>query len=266
MQFDFGKNWAKFSRNALNFEKVDQARSDFATLMQGVEIRGKSFLDIGFGQGLSLLIAVEMGASVVGCDINPTCREVLEQNKQYFPDIALGEIPVISCSILDEGKVAELRKASPDQNGVYDIVHSWGALHHTGDMRKAILNAASLVKPGGHLVLAIYNRHWSSLFWLGVKWLYCQAPPWFQKMMVAMFYPLIWFAKFLVTGSNPKKQKRGMDFYYNVIDWVGGYPYEYAKREEIVDLVKALGFQCIKSFPPRVPTGCNVFTFKKTKI
>ncbi|MCK4793431.1 MAG: class I SAM-dependent methyltransferase [Desulfobacteraceae bacterium] len=261
MQFDFGKNWARFSRNALNSEKVDQARSDFATLMQGVEIRGNSFLDIGFGQGLSLLIAAEIGASVVGCDINPKCREVLEQNKQYFPDIAQEEIPVIIGSILDEGVVAELRKASPDQNGVNNIVHSWGVLHHTGDMRKAILNAASLVKPGGYLVLAIYNRHWTSLIWLFIKWFYNKSPALIRKSMIALLYPVIYLAKLAVTRNDPKKQKRGMDFYYNVVDWVGGYPYEYATTGEIEEMLARSGFRPIQMIPAQVPTGCNEFVF-----
>ena len=41
--------------------------------------------------------------------------------------------------------------------GTWDIVYSWGVLHHTGQMRAAFGNIAPLVQPGGQLLLAIYN-------------------------------------------------------------------------------------------------------------
>ena len=81
--------------------------------------------------------------------------------------------------------------------------------------------------------------------------------------MIIFFYPGIWIAKLLVTGENPKKQSRGMDFWHDVVDWVGGYPYEYASILEIEDLLGGLGFRCIKKVPAQVPTGCNEFVFRK---
>jgi SAM-dependent methyltransferase len=77
MQFDFGSNWIAFSRRALTPEKVELARRDFTRLLKGIDLKGKSFLDIGFGQGLSLLLAQEAGAHVFGNDINPKCRVAL---------------------------------------------------------------------------------------------------------------------------------------------------------------------------------------------
>lgn len=264
--FDFGKNWAEFSRYALTPEKVSQARSDFAALMQGVELRGRSFLDLGFGQGLSLLIAAAQGAKVAGCDINPTCREVLEQNRRFFPELDKTPIPTIIGSVLDEEVIAALRLASPDPQGTYDIVHSWGVLHHTGDMARALTMAADLVAPGGYLVLALYNRHWSSPLWLSLKWIYNRSSDRTQRLLVALFYPIIYLAKLVVTGENPRKQKRGMDFYYNVIDWVGGYPYEYATRDEITSRLQPLGFEFRRFVQAQVPTGCNEFVFQRTAV
>jgi 2-polyprenyl-6-hydroxyphenyl methylase/3-demethylubiquinone-9 3-methyltransferase len=130
-------------------------------------------------------------------------------------------------------------------------------------MKQAIQNTASMVRPGGHLILALYNRHWTSPFWLIVKWLYNNSPPIIQKTMVTALCPIIYGAKFIVTGKNPKKQSRGMDFYYDVIDWVGGYPYESAAIEEVESFVLKMGFKKIKSIPAQVPTGCNEFIFVK---
>jgi SAM-dependent methyltransferase len=254
MQFDFGRNWDEFSRHALNGAKVAEAKEYFEILIDGIELKGKSFLDIGFGQGLSLLIATEMGALTTGVDINPTCAEVLKRNAGFYPDIDTESIKVITGSILDPKIMEKLNEG-------FDIVHSWGVLHHTGNMHQAIINAASLVKSGGYLVLAIYNKHWSSPVWLSVKWLFNISPRWLQKTMTGIFYPVIWLAKLFVTRKNPFSQERGMVFFYDIIDWLGGYPYEYASRIELQKIIEQLGFRIFRTMPANVPTGCNEFIF-----
>ena len=261
MQFNFGQNWKEFSAKALSGEKIDEARKDFAALLE-LDISGKSFLDIGFGQGMSLLLATERSAETFGCDINPICKEVLQHNQlNYFSHLKSKEIPVVVGSILEDDVLTEIKSMSI--SGEFDIVHSWGVLHHTGDMTKAIENASSLVKENGILVLAIYNKHWSSKMWLFIKWFYCKSPKFLQQLLIFLFYPIIWLAKFLVTGKNPKKQQRGMDFFYNIIDWVGGYPYEYETIEATKIRMEQLGFDCLKTIPAEVPTGCNEFVFRK---
>ena len=128
-------------------------------------------------------------------------------------------------------------------------------------MWQAIDNAASLVQPGGMLFLALYNRHWTSPAWTVVKYCYVRAPAWLQKVIVTAFYPVILAAKWAVTGRNPMVMDRGMDFYYNVVDWVGGYPYEYATRAEVIHYLEARKFALRISAPADVPTGCNEYVF-----
>ena len=262
-QFDFGKNWAEFSANSATCERITQARTQFAELMKGIELQGRSFLDIGFGQGFSLLTARALGAEVVGCDIDPKCHEVIQRNRSLFPDAGNGRIPLRIGSILDNSTVDALRREQAAHVQGYDIVHSWGVLHHTGAMHRAIANAASLVRPGGHLVIAIYNRHWSSLAWRWIKGLYVHCPASLQRLLVFTLYPVVLGAKWMVTGKNPKRMERGMEFYYNVVDWVGGYPYEYASTDEIEQLCRPLGFSVVRVTPAIVPTGCNEFVFRK---
>ena len=84
--------------------------------------------------------------------------------------------------------------------------------------------------------------------------------------MVTVLSPIIYGAKFIVTGKNPKKQSRGMDFYYDVIDWVGGYPYEYAAIREMDSFISRMGFKKVKSIPAQVPTGCNEFIFERKEF
>ena len=256
--FDFGENWSEFSTHALTPDRVAQARLDFARLLGDIPLRGQTFLDIGFGQGLSLLTAASMGATVHGCDLNPKCAEVLQRNRPNFPELKTTP-PATVGSILDERVVAQLRPVGSDSG--FAMVHAWGVLHHTGNMALAIRHAAGLVAPEGHLVLALYNRHWSGPAWHLIKKCYVHSPRWLQRGLIGIFYPIIYGAKWIVTGKNPKQQERGMDFYYDVVDWVGGYPYEYASRDEIVHTLGKLGFKLVKAVPARVPTGCNEFIF-----
>ena len=263
-QFDFGANWQAFSENALTIQRVAEAKQDFAKLLAGIELNNQSFLDIGFGQGLSLLIATAMGARTVGCEVDPICAEVLRKNRaRYFLEIGDFEIPIVIGSILDHATIERLREESPDQiDRRYSVVHAWGALHHTGDMYAAILNAASLVKSGGYFVLSIYAHHWSSTGWCIFKLLYNRSPALIQRILIILLYPMVYVAKWLTTRRNPLKQARGMDFYYDLLDWAGGYPYEFATAGEIEDLLTPFGFRLKRCISPAVPTGCNEFVFR----
>lgn len=264
-QFDFGQNWLAFSEHALSPQRVEQAKRHFVHLLGDIEVENRSFVDIGFGQGLSLLVATTMGGRTVGCDINPLCARVLHDNQtRAFPELNGHAIPVVVGSILEPSVVNAVQQKSPDKStGSYDIVHSWGVLHHTGNMTTAIRNAASLVAPDGHFIIAIYNRHWSSGCWNVIKRLYNACPKLIQRIMTALLWPVIFIAKWLVTRRSPFRQTRGMDFYYNVVDWIGGYPYEYGSVDEIVRLVEAHGFQAERVMPAEVPTGCNEFIFRR---
>lgn len=262
-QFDFGENWVDFS-NAVSSESFNQARQQFLELTGEVINEDKSFLDVGFGQGFNLLSATVQGMDVVGCDINPKCAEALKINVEHFGlDGANEKVHIHIGSILDDSTISLLADDTLSDNGQFDIVHSWGVLHHTGNMNKAIDNAVSLVKPGGHFVVALYNKHWTSPIWTGIKWFYCHVPSFIQKAMVHTLYGVIWLAKLVVTRKNPFKMQRGMNFYHDVVDWVGGYPYEYASQKEVVEMLKMHGMSLEKVIPAEVPTGCNQFVFVK---
>jgi SAM-dependent methyltransferase len=256
-RFDFGGNWISYSRHALTKERIEAARNDFKELFRDIALSGSTFLDIGFGQGLALLYAAERGAEVIGCDINTKCKESLLLTAKAFGSDP--SFPIVIGSILSEATISQLQRHHP----TYDIVHSWGVLHHTGDMAQALHAACNLTRKGGYLVLALYNKHWSSKGWQCVKWLYCHVPSLVQRLLVAVFVPVIFMAKLLVTGRNPLRQQRGMDFYHDCIDWIGGYPYEFASVQEVRSIVERQSFECVKVIGAKVPTGCNQFVFRK---
>ncbi len=259
--YDFGQNWKDFSNNALEVVNIEQSLSDFKNLIDHEDIKNKTFIDIGFGQGLNLLNASLLGADTLGCDINPKCKEVLEFNQKKYPNIGDKKIPVIVGSILDIETINSIKKYREN----FDIVHSWGVLHHTGKMWKAIDIACSLVNKNGKLIISIYNKHWSSPLWRLIKLFYNIAPKFIKWIMIKIFYVVIFMAKFLVTFKNPLKKKRGMNFYYDIIDWLGGYPYEYANIKEITDYIEKMNFKTIKVKAAQVPTACNEYIFERTE-
>lgn len=259
-QFDFGENWVQFTERALTREKVKQAKNDFIRLTSGINLDNIYFLDVGFGQGLSLLIAKQLGCKVLGCEINPKCIISLNKTMMHFPSIKTKEIPIVLGSILEKRILTKLKKRS--EQG-YGIVHSWGVLHHTGNMKLAIENVSSLVQKNGYLILAIYNKHWSSPMWKIIKKIYGGSPFVIKKTIIYLLYPFILVAKIIVLRKNPFEKNRGMDFYYDTIDWIGGYPYEYASVEEISNLVNTFGFKLIRIIHTQVPTGCNQYVFQK---
>ena len=253
--FEFGKNWESFSRSALDEDSVREAEASLRHLLGVEDLRGKSFLDVGCGSGLFSVAAARLGADpVVGTDVDPRCITVAAGNTSKFA----GNAPPPRfqvLSVLDADGVRGL--------GLYDIVYAWGALHHTGRMWDAVLNAAQCAAPRGLFAIAIYNKHATSPAWRMIKKVYNIAPGPLKALMIYFFTGVIFVAKALVTRRNPLAQRRGMNFFHDVVDWVGGYPYEYASLDEIVNFVERLGFRTINTVPAQVPTGCNEFVFEK---
>ena len=253
ISFNFGENWQNFSSGSLDDAKFAEAVKSLSTLIGKDSLINKTFLDIGCGSGIFSIAASHLGVrKVVGIDISKESIDTSKANKNKFA--SQNNIEFIHKSIFDED-VAGL--------GKFDIVYSWGVLHHTGKMWEAIDNASKLVDDKSILTIAIYNKHWSSGAWGQIKRIYNWMPMFGKKIMIWLFYLVIALAKFIKSGKNPFKKRRGMNFYYDVVDWIGGYPYEYATKDEIIKYLEARGFRCIKSTQPPMPTGCNEFVFVK---
>jgi 2-polyprenyl-6-hydroxyphenyl methylase/3-demethylubiquinone-9 3-methyltransferase len=173
---------------------------------------------------------------------------------------------VVEGSVLDDELVGGLEPA--------DVVYSWGVLHHTGDMYRAILNASRLVKPGGRLAIAIYNRIDKPVFnsdrWVRIKRFYNRAPRPVQYVL-EVGYRLAWVLRQLAHGRNPLrvareyKHSRGMAVKTDLTDWLGGYPYEFATPDEIVAFCEGqCGLRAIKVVPVEASSmGNHEFVFAR---
>lgn len=250
-RFNFGVNWLAYSGRAFNSKAFTEAQTSLGTLIGREKISGATFLDIGSGSGIFSLGARALGANhVTGIDISEESVEAAEANARRLniSDVTFHRQDIFS----NDSNLA-----------TYDIVYSWGVLHHTGDLWQALTKAASHVTPGGLLVIAIYNRHWSSPIWHAIKRTYTASPRLLQKIIIYIFYAVIYLTKLMVTGKNPLSRRRGMNFYYDVVDWIGGYPYEYASAEEVRTFLEKHSFRLQKMVPTPLPTGNNEFVFQK---
>src|SRR5262249_464119 len=121
-----------------NEDRISQAESALARMLRLRQLSGLTFLDIGCGSGLSSLAARRLGATVHAFDFDPQSRAcACELRRRYAPDDP-GWI-IQEGSALDTAYVSSL--------GKFDIVYSWGVLHHTGRMWDGMAAACSAVAP-----------------------------------------------------------------------------------------------------------------------
>jgi 2-polyprenyl-3-methyl-5-hydroxy-6-metoxy-1,4-benzoquinol methylase len=252
-RFEFGANWTRFLR-LLDDDRIQAAEASLRQMLKVESLAGRRFLDAGSGSGLFSLAARRLGASVVSFDFDPkSVACTTELRARYFPGDEQWRVE--TGSVLDRGYLSTL--------GTFDIVYSWGVLHHTGAMWQALENVTSLVAPGGQLFIAIYNdQGFKSRYWRYVKRLYVAHPVWRGAILAAhMPYPFLPSLAVQLL-RRPSRGVRGMSFWYDVIDWIGGYPFEVATPEAIDGFYSGRGFS-LETLKATRRWGCNEFVLRR---
>jgi 2-polyprenyl-6-hydroxyphenyl methylase/3-demethylubiquinone-9 3-methyltransferase len=213
---------------------------------------------------LHAVAAARLGAArIVAVDLDPvaveTARAVL---RQHAPQIPFD---------FRQSSVFEL---APETSGAFDVVYSWGVLHHTGAMHEALQRAAQAVAPGGHFAFALYHRTRMCGFWRREKRWYAAASPRAQRAARAIYIALLRLRIGLGGGdfrayvANYHSQ-RGMEFGHDVHDWMGGYPYESISAPEVEAFMRRIGFAHVRSFTSPLTiglfgSGCDEYVYRRT--
>ncbi len=283
-RFAFGKNWSSF------LKQIDGARAQQAVISlrqllqldpeQAEPLRGKSFLDIGSGSGLFSLAAVTLGASVVSIDVDAESVDCTRRMKDQLMAVVAatsteGHLSpmqqptwrIHQRSVLDDAAMTDL--------GTFDIVYSWGVLHHTGNMFAAITTASQRVASGGWFAIAIYNdQGGASRRWQSIKRGYHALPSSLRGVYVAGIAS-VYEAKFalarLARRRSPlpladwraKREDRGMSVWHDWVDWIGGLPFEVATPEAIIMPLRRQGFVLENLRTVGSGWGCNEYLFRR---
>jgi 2-polyprenyl-6-hydroxyphenyl methylase/3-demethylubiquinone-9 3-methyltransferase len=263
-RFSFGANWQSFVNQALTPERIHEAVDSLRTFFGVNDFEGQTFLDIGCGSGLFSLSARKLGAKVHSFDLDPlSVACATELKRRYFPEDSKWTID--QGSVLDGDYLNSL--------GQFNLVYSWGVLHHTGAMWQALGNVIPLVAEEGKLYISIYNDQGdASRRWAALKKFYNQSPkP--VRISIVLMVGVLWFIRSafgrLIQCKNPlpfkewaeEKKNRGMSVWHDLVDWVGGHPFEVAKPEEIFDFYRDEGFVLMRLKTRGGKSGCNEFLF-----
>lgn len=263
-RFRFGSNWRNFAK-LVGEDRIRDAEQSLRGMLGTDDLRGRSFLDVGCGSGLFSLAAARLGAERVHSfdyDLDSVATTGTLQ-AQYLPEANW---------TVERGDATD--RAYCKDLGTFDVVYAWGVLHHTGAMWQAMENAAAATAEGGLFFVAIYNdQGWKSNCWRAIKKLNNRLPAWAQPIyvMTVMFpFELRAIASALVRrrigsyiASWTRGYERGMSRWHDLLDWVGGYPFEVAKPEEIFRFCHERDFELLELTTNGGGLGNNQFVFRR---
>jgi len=260
-RFRFGKNWLHYAER-IDEGRVATAKQSLRDSLGVISLDGYRFLDVGSGSGLFSLAAYQLGAEVISFDYDQDSVKCTRNLRDRFSPDAGKDWRIEQGSILDTEFLETI--------GTFDIVYSWGVLHHTGEMWQALENTFGLTSPDGRLFIALYNDQGRrSKFWTIVKRTYC-ASLLGRAIVLAVFIPI--FASRAALSSivffrntfRIYKKNRGMSIFYDWVDWLGGYPFEVAKIDSVVSFFVAKGM-LLCHIRSTCSLGCNEFVFRRVE-
>lgn len=259
-RFAFGDNWSRFLK-VFDEDRLQEAETSLKSMLGLERFDGLTFLDAGSGSGLFSLAAYRLGARVHSFDYDPqSVATTRELRRRYCNNEDLWQID--AGSILDNEYLCGL--------GQFNIVYSWGVLHHTGQMWEALEKISLSVKEGGLLFISIYNDQGRlSEVWTGIKRIYNSSPKPIRWLMAGSWFGVVIVNRIVqgILSRRPlaewfKGSERGMNLWHDTVDWIGGYPFETATPNDLINFFNEKKFNSISS-KLKKGSGCNELVFRK---
>jgi len=242
-RFEFGKNWKDFIERHYNQDLVDVSKRHILGVLKRGDLKGLRVLDIGCGSGLHSMAMFQAGVTALhSFDYDPNSVAATEMLHQKAGSPATWTIQ--QGSVLDDSFMSSLP--------TYDLVYSWGVLHHTGEVWKAVDLAAARVVPGGLFYIALYSadvqKNPPPEFWLQVKQKYVNSG-WLVRRWMDWWY--VWrfmmhrnptLIPVVLKRMRDHSKTRGMNMFTDIRDWLGGWPMEFVWDADAIKFCEQRGF------------------------
>lgn len=143
------------------FEEIEEYRyriePEIMPFAQFTRWHGKSVLEVGVGAGSDFLQWVRAGARAHGIDLT---QEGIDNVRHRL------DVYGLECEDLQIGDAENL----PHPDNTFDLVYSWGVIHHSPNTEKALAEILRVTKSGGRVKLMVYNRRSPYVLYKYLRW------------------------------------------------------------------------------------------------
>ena len=188
-------------KNVPNYEKTREHIRDIVP-----DRRYKKALDGGCGTGVCSMALSEMADEVVAFDLSTGSLRTAQQLAQQ---LGIDNIRFENGSLLDV----------PFAGASFDLVFSWGVIHHTPDPIRALDELVRVLEPGGTLVLAVYLKTPLMYVHEAIRFACLRIPKRYRRPVIRSVANLVRFAERLgkttnVRDDNPLIESQVEDWYF----------------------------------------------------
>lgn len=150
------------------FEQVERNRYEVEpfihTVAQFQRHHGKSMLEVGVGAGTDHLQWARAGLKCHGVDLTDAAIETTRKRLSFY------------------GFMSDLRRIDaenlPFENDQFDLVYSWGVIHHSEHPDRILAEILRVLKPGGTFICMMYAKYSVGVFNVWVKHALLKGKPW----------------------------------------------------------------------------------------
>jgi ubiquinone/menaquinone biosynthesis C-methylase UbiE len=151
------------------FEEIEEYRylvePEIFAFAQFTRHSGQKMLEVGVGAGTDFLQWCRAGTQAHGIDLTEEAIANVRERLAIYGQRA------------EELKVGNA-ESLPYPDGTFDLIYSWGVIHHSPDTEKAFCEIARVVRQGGTVKLMLYHRHSLVAFYLWVRYALLRGRPW----------------------------------------------------------------------------------------